>query len=220
MYNLKDALLLFRSVKDPFQRGFSLKVVTIIVVSVYFMALLSSFDEFYLAKYMPYPKEQGHWHCDVTASSFLWLILSIKNGLIIFGLPLPILIMLHIVSFRAIVHSSQQFQLDANRIRTIKRVRKTFCTIILVFFVLIVPAGTYFVVFSCIKYIKPSIVNEHLYTLARFFNILVSLNSCGNPLIYSKIYRRCSWCRSCMRSQSTHGRHTGATIQANEIELR
>ena len=208
-----------------------MRVFGFIVITIYFMALLSRFDNFYYHKYISYPEEQGHWYCAFfTGGKLQALALLTKDILLISILPLPILIFLQIALYRAIVHSSQQFQLDANRIRTMKRVRKTFCTVILAFFVLTVPAGTYFVVINGIIYYT-SYVTKYTLELSRFFNILLTLNSCVNPLIYSKIHRRCSLCRwmrrqstqglcRWIRRQSTHGSHTADTDQASVIELQ
>ena len=204
-----------------------MKLIALIVMIVYFIALLSTSPTFLYRKYLPNPWQLRfhfgpYWICELNSSKMIILGLLIKDALLIGVIPLPILIMLHIATYRAIMKSSQQFQLDANRMRTLKRVRKTFFVVIITFFSLTFPPCIYFLSVHCMINFKPSMLyyKEHiLVPLTRFFNILVSLNSVVNPLIYSKIHRRFSGVRCCARRRASEGRHSN-TAQTYVVELQ
>ena len=101
----------------------------------------------------------GYWTCDLKFDTMQWLIISIKNTLLVNSLPLPILITLQVATYRAIMKSAQQFQLTLHRIRTMKQIRKTFFIVILAFFLPIFPAAIFYPIVYSILHFNPSMVS-------------------------------------------------------------
>ena len=117
----------------------------------------------------------------------------IKDALSIVFLPLSIITVIQILSYRAIVNSASNFNLDEARIRTINKVRKTFVIVVIVFFVLVTPAHVYiFIMDYLIKYhTQFSLDNkDNIIRLRSIFNLVLTFNSAVNPFIYAKIHRR------------------------------
>ena len=112
-------------------------------------------------------------------------------------IPFPTIMALHIFSYRAIHTSAKQFNLDQQRIRTMKQIRKTFFTVVIVFFVLTVPTDIYYIVYGYIATFYPGIFSKN-YSLFNkmgiFFTLANSFNSCANPFVYAKIHRRFPRC--------------------------
>ena len=110
-------------------------------------------------------------------------------------IPIPIIILVQILSYRELTKSSNQFELGLNHIRRLKEVAKTFTKITICFFLLTTPAVVYFVLVQYIGRSHRHLLRLHhrvFSTLPRCFNILVAVNSCINPFLYSKIQRRFS----------------------------
>ena len=199
-----------------------MKTVALIVIGVYFLAMVSNGFEFYRKEYKPYPNQPRYWACSVNLYVKQWLILSIKNSLLSSFIPLPILITLQVATYRAIVKSARQFQVDSNRMRTMKRVRESFCIVILAFFLLTFPVSIFSITAYSILNVNPHIRSDSLnllYQLSNFFNKLLTLNSCVNSLIYSKIHRRCVRCCWEARRRSLRGRQEMNTTKNYVIEL-
>ena len=212
-----------RSIRNPFQSSFSTKLIVFIVIVIYASASLLNFAEFFYMKYIPYPRP-GHEHLNFCS----WLPLSkyssemlaviIKNAVLISFAPLPILILLHISSYHAIAKSAQQFQLDNRRIHKMRKIRKTFSAVVVIFFALSVPTEIYSVTIVSIVKFYPNMMRtiKYRFHIDRFFNTIISLNSCANPLIYAKVHRRLSRCLQRIQQR----RRRNERNQPSVIELR
>ena len=180
-------LILFRWMKNPFVRGFTTKDVILIVTLTYMIALLLSFGEFYFMHFQPYEGQLEYSYCELDLNGKLIFALQIKNALLISLVPLPTLITLHILSYGVIRKSTQRFNLNRNRIHTMRQVRKTFFAITISFFIVTVPAEIYVVfAYVCWNFYPDIKISSHW---DRFFMLLLSLNSSINPFLYAKIHR-------------------------------
>ena len=151
----------------------------------------------------------------------LLFALQIKNLLMVSFIPFPILMALHIISYRAINHSQQQFNLDERRVQTMKKIRKTFFTVVCVFTLLTAPTVTYYMIVTYILKFKNLIFlkNETLiFQLNRFFTLLLSCSNCVNPFIYAKIHRRLQRCLQPNQQTTTIARSVQRT-QATDIQI-
>ena len=188
---------LFRSIKRPFDRALSTKVIGGIVLTIYIFALALSYEQFAYFTYKRKGSKDG-W-CIWNGTLMLFIPLSIKNALLMNILPLTTIIIIQILSYRAIKKSALQFNFDAARVKTLKKVRKTFIKVVIVFFTLVEPSSTYMIAYYYIALYERNTFHtnfELLWGLRRFFNLLLALNSVVNPFIYAKIQRRFSLYRN------------------------
>ena len=194
LYILQLNISFHRSMRNPFQHGFSTKLVVFITILAYVVACLINYAEFYFVKYKPYPGHTQHHYCYWKGSSILLFTVYLKNSLLISFIPLPILVALHFLSYKAILKSAQQFNMDNNRLKTMKQVRKTFFVVIVIFFCLTVPTEIQTVVVVAFWNFKQDMLPPVtlLVKLATFFDLLHSFNSCANPFIYAKIHKKLS----------------------------
>ena len=181
--------------RHPFQNGFSTRAVVSIVAVTYALASLFNLPEFFFFRYLPKKGELTHPICYFGASS-MFFVATIKNSLFVSFVPLPIILILQMLSYNAITRSARQFQWNSHRVRTIKSVRQTFSAVVAIFFFLTAPTEIFGVTIVCIWKFAPSMMPPmRTYdTLARLFNLLLSCNSCANPFIYAKIHRKFTRC--------------------------
>ena len=205
-----------RSIRNPFQRGFSTKVTFMLIIIIYIVALLLNFNNFY---YMSYENISGHEFCFITGNSDMLFAKQLIDPFMISFIPLPIIVTLHVLSYRAIVQSAERFELDTNRVRTMKKVRRTFCIVIVVFFLLTSPSQAVYFTLTFIWKFYPHLTPKYtvLRNLDIFLNLLLSFNSCANPFIYAKLHRRFSRCLCCIRRRLVQGRSARA---AYVVELQ
>ena len=144
-----------RSIRNPFQRGFSTKVTFMLIIMIYIVALLLNFNNFY---YMSYENISGHEFCFITGNGDMLFAKQLIDPFMISFIPLPIIVTLHILSYRAIVQSAERFQLDTNRVRTMKKVRRTFCFVTIVGFLLTSPSQLFYFTFQFIWKFYPQLI--------------------------------------------------------------
>ena len=133
-----------------------------------------------------------HWKCRWNVTKMSRVVLKIKNAILTSFIPSPILLVLQVLSYHAIKKSMQKFKLDFNRINTLKRLRKTFFTIVLIFIILTFPKEINCVIIQCLRRFFPHRLPalKLIHKLRLFFTLLHSLNTCINPFIYAKIHRK------------------------------
>ena len=184
-------MILFRSIRNPFQRGFSTKVVTIVTTLIYILALLLNFHYFYYKSYDPYPGKADGWLCWHNSSNYVIFASVILEALMINFIPFLIIVTLHILSYRAITKSTERFHLDINRLRIMKKVRNTFFIVTIVFFLLTCPSVIYFITMVCIWLLYPHMepTGTLIFDIEHFLALLTSFNSCANPFFCSKLHR-------------------------------
>ena len=164
-----------------------------IVMIIYLISFGTSFPMFYYSTYKWYPG--NYWKCNLNIGRGARLVTAVKDALMTSFIPIPIIILVQILSYRELTKSSNQFELGLNHIRRLKEVAKTFTKITICFFLLTTPAVVYFVLVQYIGRSHRHLLRLHhrvFSTLPRCFNILVAVNSCINPFLYSKIQRRFS----------------------------
>ena len=126
-------------------------------------------------------------HC-ICTSSLSWLdtfiYVTILDCCISF-LPMIIIVTVQILSYKELQKSARQCRASSNRDRYVKKVFRTFVIIVVTFFVLATP---FCILELLVFWTGPSVVpsNANLY---RSFILLLSINSCANPLIYGRIHR-------------------------------
>ena len=121
----------------------------------------------------------------------------IKAALFISFIPCPLMITLHILSYRKLTQSAQLFNLDTTRVRNLKKVRQTFYIVVITFFVLTVPTQIYSVTLVVmLTFYQQVLINNYklFFDMGLYFNLLNSFNCCANPFIYAKIHRRFKPC--------------------------
>ena len=217
-----------RAIQSPFQRGLSTKLVGLFAMFLYGLALFSNFAEFSYMEYAPNLNRSGTWYCINTQVERFSFLLSIKNALLASYIPIPIIVIIQLKSYGALQTSGSQFYHDRNIIKRLKRIRKTFKIASTSFFILVAPADTFFLFVGYIISFHPQLWNSNVHLLsklARFINLVVSLNSCVNPFIYAKVQRcftgsRCftvSTIINIRRDSRRRTNNTATTTQVNKM---
>ena len=135
----------------------------------------------------------------------LFVPLSIKSALLMNFIPLAVVVITQIVSYRAIKKSAEQFNFNEARVKTMKRIRKTFIRVAILFFTLVTPASTTLIFLYYTYIFHRDFFELHCelpLKLYPFFNLLLAVNSIVNPFIYAKIQKRfrlCEHFRQCLQ---------------------
>ena len=152
------------------------------------MASLVTLPEFYFMKFIPNGEQSSHCFRMLGPKSEQAYLAS-WNTISIF-LPLMTIIIIQYHAYNVLKHSSDQLTKDAIRIRSLKKVFRTFLVVIAVFFLLTAPATIFdLYVWHIMVHHRPIFVSKvsFFHKLRCIFYIILSLNSCVNPLIYANL---------------------------------
>ena len=164
---------------------------------IYLISFAATYPIFQSRKFSRHPISENHWKCSLPISRDALLSMSIAHYMILIVIPLIIIIGSQLLSFRELKKSTRQFGADSNRLRTLRSVLNTFVAVVVVFFALMIPSQIFSAYFQylMIHELEYLVKNLVLYAdISRYINLVLAFNSCINPLIYAKIYRRFPTC--------------------------
>ena len=141
----------------------------------------------YYSSYIPHFGSPKHWFCtwdsDATNKCLTVLVCLISF------VPMSVICFVQTLTYRELQRSSRQFGENSQRIRTMKKVLRTFTIIAAVFFLLTTPLC----VFSLLYFWALENINiskKTAFDLYKSFILIMTINSCANPVIYSRIHTK------------------------------
>ena len=91
------------------------------------------------------------------------------------------------LTYKEVQRSARQFGENSNHLRNMRKVLRTFNMVVGVFFFLTTPLCIYALLFL---WALKDVPIAQKAKMLRLFVVLLSFNSCANPLIYGKIHKR------------------------------
>ena len=105
--------------------------------------------------------------------------------------PLMLICIFQILTYRELQRSIHKFPPNSNRIRTMKRVLRTFIVVAAVFFCLTTPYCMFRLLGFWVQIIGV-LSTDVISKMYRSFALLMTINSAVNPLIYGKVHKKLS----------------------------
>ena len=105
--------------------------------------------------------------------------------------PLMLICIFQILTYRELQRSTHNFPPNSNRIRTMKRVLRTFIVVAAVFFCLTTPYCMFRLLGFWVQIIGV-LSTDVISKMYRSFALLMTINSAVNPLIYGKVHKKLS----------------------------
>ena len=182
-------LLLFRAVKHPLQQSLSTLWRVTSVAMVYLLSIATSTPLIY---YTSYSRGTNGNTCTLWLPNMLHYAIAL--GVVASFLPLTIIIFIQILSWTTLQQSMRKLKILKNQRRSdrLKKASRTYLSIVVVFFILTLPKGIYYICFMYWYENNIPIIyrNKIVWQLLDITQLLLVFHSCVNPLIYAKLYRQ------------------------------
>ena len=198
---------LCRAIRNPFRGGYSKLTTAAWSIVIYLLSICAVIPFMYHHIYETHVSFSKNWQCKLKLDLHGYLT---AFDIFVSAIPMIIICVVQTQTYKQLQRSARQFRGSSNRIRTMKRVFRTFAVVAAVFFLLTTPLSIFKVVFVWVlSKGKMSPIIPHTY---HSLTLLMAMNSCANPLIYGRIHIRLLKLKPCYMQRKRRN-------ASNKIEL-
>ena len=161
------------------------------MIGIYTISIFAVLPEYHYASYIPHPKQKDHWICKSTMDMNFERAYMTSLELLVVYIPLVVISVTQYHAYKSLQQSAIQFGMTNRRMRIMKQVFNTFIIVVAVFFLLTTPISfliLFYYWYNDREYLKSNedLINDIFSAL----NLLVTMNSCVNPVIYGSVNDR------------------------------
>ena len=142
------------------------------------------------------------------------------TGLMITFVPFVLISLIQLFAYKALKQSVTKFNKNSQQMLRMKRVFKTFTTVAATFFCLSMPLSVYTLIDLWCMGKEFRRANLSLRgRLFAAFTVLLSLNTCANPLIYGRLHKKLMKLFPCSANKKNTGKGNPMQLQTSGLNV-